>query len=359
MTDTDQTEKLNIAPDKGKWWFFDIFNKKLDKNDEKKAKNDRDLANANRHLDNAKASAKKQMSDGKKAVESLIKNRVEMGKARLKNGCINTRETLLGWREKAAMFKATAKALFKFDAQKDVLKRVEDAQKGVADKYGAKRESLLAKRKDVKKIDGSIGRNVKSVLKGEVKSFMVSAKKRKVKRSHKFINRKLNVEKNILNCLGILTSPAKLATDVTKYTANKLKQGYDYVTDVNNLQKAAEGLGYMAASVQQSAKKIGADVKRKNNHIRWVARDKARDFRKGAKKRLNAGLNFAKNVVRGIKETPGKTWASLKGCYKTTAKMAKDAYDNSALGKLLSAVNTGVRTGYNAGLEAYANANSR
>lgn len=345
MTDAEKKgQEQQKDEKKGKWWFFDIFNEELRKNNVKKAKNDRDLANANRHLDNAKASAKNQMSDGKKAVKSLIKNRVDMGKARLKNGCIDTRVTLLGWREKAAMFKATAKALFKFDAKKGVLERVEDAQKDVAEKYGAKRESLLDKRKKVEKRDGSIGRNVKSVLKGEVKSFMVSAERRIVKRKHKNINMKLNIDKGILNCLGILTSPAKLTAEGVKWTGNQVKRGYDYVTNPQNIITAAE--------------KVGRTVNKTKREIRKVRVLGGRDllhFKMGAKKKWNAGVKFSKNVVRGIKEAPGRALDSLQGCYKKTIGKAITAYNNSNVGKFFRAV----RTGYQVGVAAYATPKGR
>lgn len=349
MTDAEKKgQEQQKDEKKGKWWFFDIFNEELRKNNRDKAANDIWLAMNDSLLDKDKKDAQDEIRQGINNVKTLINNRVEMRKARLNNGYINTRVTLLGWREKAAMFKATAKALFKFDAKKGVLERVEEAQNGVARKYRTKRKSLIRQKKEVDKKPESIGKHVKLVLKGEVKSFMVSAERRKVKRKHKNINRALNIDKGILNCLGILTSPAKVATDAIKYTANKLKQGYYYVTDVNNLQEAAKGLGHMAASVQQGATKIGEYVKSKTKPVRVVDGDRARDFKTGATNKLNAGLKFPKNFLQGIKEAPGQTWASLQGFYEATINKARIAYNN------LREIGSAVNKGYKEGVAAYA-----
>lgn len=367
----------NPIPRGGSSYFFDFINNQLSDIAEQMDNNDAALIEEMRSGRDTMKQSKDEIKSGASKVISLIRNRVETRKADMKNKAVAAKVKLLDKKKAAAMFGAAIKAVASYDSEMGVKDRIDQAQKDVNDKYNQKRNAELDKVAYVEKEAGSIRKELKGIgnnIGGYLKAaFGVE----KSKYQHLTKKDNLTTKRIAIGLLGVTTAPIKSCIKGAKYAyregsefvgkaatklnkkgiharwvtrdnARKFKAGAKSVYAVSK-ERVIQGATAVKDAVETGARK----AKKKGLHARWVARDTARDFKKGAKNRLNAGLNFAKNVVRDIKEAPGKTWASLKGCYETTAKKAKDAYDNSALGKFVSAVHTG----YQAGVAAYASPN--
>ena len=340
MTDAEKKGQEQQKGEKtGKWWRFGFVNNWLEKNEKKKKENNDTHRQASSKLDSDKKASKSTINEEKRDIESLIKNRIEMRKANMSRNLTVIKVRILNTKEKMASLKATVKAVAKYDHNKGVLDRIDSAQKDVANKYSEKRRSLVSSRVvKVARKEGSIGNGVKTIVKERAKLIRLGANKFKSDYDHGVKSRRLRLERFGLKTLGVVTAPAKLTAEGVKWTGNQVKRGYDYVTNPQNIITAAE--------------KVGRTVNKTKREIRKVRVLGERDllhFKMGAKKKWNAGVNFSKSVVRGIKEAPGKTLASLKGCYKTTIEKAKKAYESSTIGRFCNAVNKG----YIAGKAAY------
>lgn len=346
---TEENNVLDVVekpiPRGGSSYFFDFINNKLANIQEAIQRNNDEYARKAKVINSANADRSKDIVEAKGNIRSLIANRIDMRKANISRNITDAKVRILDVKEKIARLKATVKAVVSYDSNKGVLERIDSAQRGVADKYGKKRDSLIGGKVDeVKRRDGSIRKEVRNIAKDRVNSFLAGAKREwlRCKRISKRVDLGFQTAGSVY--MGVLTSPAKMAKDGAEWVGKKVKQGYDYVTDPARMAAAAVRAGEVVRKAKREVRKA-----------RILANKEAFHFMRSVNKKWKGGVDFAKSVVRSVKEAPGKAWASMKGCYEETAKKARESYNNSTVGKVVSAV----RTGYKAGLQAYANAIDR
>lgn len=367
---------VNPIPRGGSSYFFDFINNQLSDIAEQMDNNDAALIEEMRLGRGTMIQSKDEIKSSASRVISLIRNRVEKRKADMKNKAVAAKVKLLDKKKAAAMFGAVIKAVASYDSKMGVKDRIDQAQKGVNDKYNQKIDAELDKVVDVEKEAGSIRKELKGIgnnIGGYLKAAfgVKKSKNQYLKKKHDLTTKRIAI-----GLLGVTTAPIKSYIEGAKYA---YREGSEFVgkaaTKLNkmgiharwvtrdNARKFKAGAKSVyafskerviqgATAVKDGVVKGAKKAKKKGLHARWVARDTAKKFKSNASTKWAAGKEAFGNFCEKIKEAPGKTWASLKGCYETTAKKAKEAYNNSNVGKFVKAV----RTGYQAGMAAYATA---
>lgn len=295
------TDTINPDSKHGSKRFFDFINKRLDGvhdafdasnakfNDERKAKLEEISTN------------RTEVKSGAKNIVSIIKERMEYRKF--------SRKLFRLEKNEAKELKKAARRISKVGySREDTARLIENKQKEIKGDYKEKFDKVigcLEAHRNSKK--GSVRKEVKKIGKEVAKYVLNSAKLLHINHNINLNRDCKKIKVRALNTLGVVTSPLKMTMDVAK-------GAYDRV-----VPKAKE----VGNKVAEGARNLGTKAKKKGLHARWVARETAKKFKNGAKKKWVAGKEVFNSFCGKVSEGLTNTGSKLKGLGRTIAGAAK------------------------------------